>query len=384
MADKKVVIPDDLGNNFELNNKKWRVKLGKGLAPNSSGAIALDSNTIGEAIAEAIGNAPGTGMGVKNGKLVVLRSPDAGNLLEVRENGVYYGVVAQQENWYVDSAGGNDNNKGTKEAPLKTLHGLHNKLKNGSYSYNIYLKEGGTYPVKNNDTNEFTNLFGHLTAVSSINIFPYGNRYDDVINSDAQVAGNGGHYIAHAVKSFSRPAIQFSNYIYTFSNGVNSVRTCAIFNNNIKNIRIRGIKLEVIGNNYPASYDHSLGSKIKCGKLVFEGCVFSFANRPTNIWAYPFVAGVSSVAFTHCAVENPRNNQDSPYAHAGDTLITIFLNDLTGEATTGGANGTTAYEIYRTNVDFVPYLKLDNPGDRYLNMLYMSGRSNYLINRDDV
>ena len=384
MADKKVVIPDDLGNNFELNNKKWRVKLGKGLAPNSSGAIALDSNTIGEAIAEAIGNAPGTGMGVKNGKLVVLRSPDAGNLLEVRENGVYYGVVAQQENWYIDSAGGNDNNKGTKDAPLKTLHGLHNKLKNGTYSYNIYLKEGGTYPVKNNDTNEFTNLFGHLSSVASIVFRPYGSRYDDVINSPAQVAGNGGHYVPTAVKSFSRPSIQFGNYVYTFDNGVNSVRTCSMFHINVNKVTFYGIKLEVIGNNYPASYEHLAGQKIRGNQILFEGCVFSFANLPTNVWWFPFTTDSSSVTINNCAVENPRNNIDSPYVSATSIFSTIFLSDRVSEATTGGANGTTAYDVYRTAVDFVPYLKLDNPGDRYLNMLYMSGRSNYLINRDDV
>ena len=73
MADKKVVIPEDLGTSFELKNKKWGIKLGNGLAPNAQGAISLDPDTIGEAIADAISNSPGTGMGLNSdGKLSVL------------------------------------------------------------------------------------------------------------------------------------------------------------------------------------------------------------------------------------------------------------------------------------------------------------------------
>lgn len=384
MADKKVVIPEDLGTSFELKNKKWGIKLGNGLAPNAQGAISLDPDTIGEAIADAISNSPGTGMGLNSdGKLSVLRSPDAGNLLEVRENGIYYGVVAQQENWYVDSFSGNDDNKGTKNAPLKTLYGLHKKLKNGTYTYSIYLKEGGTYPVMNTETNEYANLFGHLTAVTGIYIRPYGDIYDDVINSQAQRDGNGGHYHPLTVKELQRPTIQFSEFELLLSSGIHSVRTASLFNTNIGIVFLGGIKLDFVGNTFPADYDHIMTVSVRGNKILFEGCVFNFTRRPTNVWYFPITANSVNVSFDNCAVLNPQNNQRHSYAFSEKSMMTIFFSDTGGTTTTGGANGTTAYEVYSNANDFIPYLNIDEGGTKF-NTLYDGPRINYIINRDDV
>ena len=50
-------------------------------------------------------------------------SPDSGNLIEKRANGLYYGIQAPADltNLYVDAVGGNDKNPGTKALPFKTL-----------------------------------------------------------------------------------------------------------------------------------------------------------------------------------------------------------------------------------------------------------------------
>lgn len=50
-------------------------------------------------------------------------SPDAGNLLEKRENGLYYGIQAPADlsGLFVDAVNGDDNNPGTKAQPFKTL-----------------------------------------------------------------------------------------------------------------------------------------------------------------------------------------------------------------------------------------------------------------------
>lgn len=50
-------------------------------------------------------------------------SPDAGNLLEKRENGLYYGIQAPADlsSLYVDCVAGNDDNPGTQALPFKTL-----------------------------------------------------------------------------------------------------------------------------------------------------------------------------------------------------------------------------------------------------------------------
>ena len=50
-------------------------------------------------------------------------SPDSGNLIEKRPNGLYYGIQAPADltNLYVDAVGGNDSNPGTRALPFKTL-----------------------------------------------------------------------------------------------------------------------------------------------------------------------------------------------------------------------------------------------------------------------
>ena len=50
-------------------------------------------------------------------------SPDAGNLIQCRPNGHYYGIEAPADtrNLYFDPATGNNSNAGTKASPLKTM-----------------------------------------------------------------------------------------------------------------------------------------------------------------------------------------------------------------------------------------------------------------------
>lgn len=58
-----------------------------------------------------------------NKKQFMTLSKDKGNLLELRNDGMYYGIQAPPNlsNLYVDAIGGDDNNPGTRERPFKTL-----------------------------------------------------------------------------------------------------------------------------------------------------------------------------------------------------------------------------------------------------------------------
>lgn len=65
-----------------------------------------------------------TGDGTKANPLNVKLSPDSGNLLSLRDNGLYYGTQAAADvsTLYIDPGAGNDSNVGnTPQAPLKTL-----------------------------------------------------------------------------------------------------------------------------------------------------------------------------------------------------------------------------------------------------------------------
>lgn len=376
MADKRVVIPDDLGTSFELKNKKWSIKLDNGLITNSQGAISLDPNTIGEVIAEAISNSPGTGMGLNaDGKLSVLRSPDAGNLLEVRENGIYYGVVAQQENWYIDSINGNDNNKGTKDAPLKTLYGLNKKLKNGTYTYNIYLKEGGTYPLMNTETNEYSNLLNSLSYVNKLSFRIYGDIFDNTINTSENISKMGGRFYPYCIKELQRPVIQISEFDYVYESGVHSVRIPRLGNPNIGVVEFRGIKFDVIGNTFDTNYDALYSYMIGCKEAYFEGCVFNFSRRPTKVWYFPFTSD-ANISIANCGVENPQNNTSYSYSSHYSKICFISVSDILTTPTTGGSNGVPSYDVFLNTVDFLPFL---NQEDTY-NKLYTGSNKSYITN----
>lgn len=60
----------------------------------------------------------------EDGLVNVKLSPDSGNLLEVRQNGIgYWAVISENKNtFYVDALNGNDANTGLKDAPLKTIN----------------------------------------------------------------------------------------------------------------------------------------------------------------------------------------------------------------------------------------------------------------------
>ncbi len=110
------------------------------------------------------------GDGTEKSPLGVQLSPDAGNLLTARENGLYYGqqAAADLSNLYVDSATGDDKNPGTKSLPLKTL-GKAMSMVRSDQSNTIHLRAGGVYSVPNNQ----------VTGGATRTITVYGDPYVD-------------------------------------------------------------------------------------------------------------------------------------------------------------------------------------------------------------
>lgn len=94
MTDIKVVAPMNMGEGLAWNEstKKYDVAL--------SQSVEIVNNQIGLKL-----------------------SPDVGNLLEVRSNGVGLWQVVEPflQRQYVDSINGEDSNEGTKAKPLKTF-----------------------------------------------------------------------------------------------------------------------------------------------------------------------------------------------------------------------------------------------------------------------
>ena len=89
-----VVHPDNMGKSLVFDGMVYNVKVGDTLAVGEDGLV--------------------------NVKL----SPDRGNLLEARANGIgYWEVISEDKNtFFVDAINGNDANSGSREAPIKTIN----------------------------------------------------------------------------------------------------------------------------------------------------------------------------------------------------------------------------------------------------------------------
>lgn len=87
-----------------------------------------------------------SGDGTEKSPLGVQISKGSGNLLTVREDGIYYGqqAAADVSVLYVDSVGGSDANKGTRESPLATLAKAISMVRSDQGN-TIRLRCGGEY-----------------------------------------------------------------------------------------------------------------------------------------------------------------------------------------------------------------------------------------------
>ena len=74
-------------------------------------------------------------------------SADAGNLLQCRTDGMYYGTVAPADvvNQYVDPVRGDDNNSGARASPLRTIKRAIDRLPSNTSGNNIYLEESAVH-----------------------------------------------------------------------------------------------------------------------------------------------------------------------------------------------------------------------------------------------
>lgn len=137
------------------------------------------SNTQGEI--KNANDLAGNGLNASNEKLNVALSKDNGNLLSMRDDGLYYGTQAKANvaNLYVDAIKGidQDPNKvagaGTKENPLRTLK-YANSLAEIGTNRNIYLKEEQDHYVLGTER--------IYIESGALNIRTYGDKVDKLLS----------------------------------------------------------------------------------------------------------------------------------------------------------------------------------------------------------
>ena len=136
-------------------------------------------------------------------------STDTGNLIQCRPNGIYYGIEAPAEirNQYVDAANGDDNNAGTRDAPLRTIKRAIDRLPSNTAGNAIHLHE---------DSVHIWYSSWNRTADVGITFYTYGENTDNAkilwaAKGVPDWAWHGWEYSPRATISFVADATWFAD-----------------------------------------------------------------------------------------------------------------------------------------------------------------------------
>lgn len=138
------------------------------------------------------------GEGTETDPLGVTLSESAGNLLEIRDDGLYYGTSADDEtlNLYVDAVNGSDDNIGSREKPLNTLNRAL-ELTPENKSNTIHLKSGQTFILDRD-----ANIVGCTRIIQ-----PYDDPWMDG-DKVPEITSANPAYFPWCAKALARPVIK--------------------------------------------------------------------------------------------------------------------------------------------------------------------------------
>ena len=230
MTDVKVVAPMNMGKGLVWNEttKQYDVS-----AKDSNGVKVNPDGSVGLAL-----------------------SPDAGNQIELRHNGIYLGNIVRQENswFYVSSVSGNDSNNGSKQAPFKTLTRAFNAIRENKSNgdYNVFLKAGEYFEFPR------TRVWFPQNNMS-LSFHYYGDpKYVDINETF-------GVYRPYGAVDLQRPVLEFTSY---FDSNINSIIYSGFDTGGIFKLRFYGIHVRY--DTLQAGGFAGLGFYHE--ELIYEGC----------------------------------------------------------------------------------------------------------------
>jgi len=244
------------------------------------------------------------GSGIEADRLGVNLSKDAGNLLEIRKDGLYYGVTASDNllNLYVDSINGDDAAEGTRTSPLKTLNrALAMTPENKSNT--IHLRAGQTFILDRTCS---------ITGCSRT-IQPYDDPWFDGDKVPAITPANPAYH-NWAVKALARPTIK-SHLGYNEMNRHYSHEQVSLANG--ATLNLYGLIVDAVPDN-DQQYESGWGpfnfgpfyGESGC-TLMFGGCYLitgasepATLNYPATVVASYSQGGMPFLMFCRCIVLN--------------------------------------------------------------------------------
>ncbi|MGX2956428.1 hypothetical protein ACWIYZ_04970 [Ursidibacter arcticus] len=234
-----VVAPMNMGKglgwNTELKQYEINVNKGNGIVLNPDGTVGLQL------------------------------SPDAGNQLELRPNGVFFGNIPKPENsTFFVSNSGSDSNNGSRETPLRTMHEALSRIANNKTNgyYRIYLHSGQTFSFPQ------TRVWLPQT-LCQIEISYYNDpKYPD----NTQVKGI---YRPYGAEDLKRPTLIFTDFDTEHSGIIYSgFETGGTFALGLYGLNVRYDQLRAGG---------YAGLGFYHDKLIFEGCHIYLNSKSVGI-----------------------------------------------------------------------------------------------------
>ena len=307
-----VVHPDNMGNTLVFKDKVYNVNVG-------------DTLTVG-----------------KDGLVDVKLSNESGNLLQIKDDGLYYGnrPPANLSNLYVDYENGVDQHPdqvdgaGTRAKPLKTITYAVSISKEYT-DYNLWLRENQEHIVDRSKVVAFKR--GNIT------IYPYGSLVDSLLKTLPHRTA------AHVELCNQRknPVIRFTGYNIEVDNGIPNIghiRTQCIVIPPNSNVLFDGVSLRNTQETFIAPSSEITTLKVRdyhrigcSGRFYFtRGLLFNEGATSTLNGVAQETRGLSYFGFVYtvnavCTWYNIQNDNEE---------LSCFLNTPAGQYTTLGSGSS--------------------------------------------
>ena len=258
-------------------------------------------------------------------------SPDAGNKLEDRHNGLYLGSIPVRSNFYV-SLQGNDANDGSRDAPVQSLHRAYELIAEQPTQgwYNIFLKAGQTFRESPKQI--------WLDQGKNLNFFHYDDPYfGDEIRHDG--------FFVDCYKELSRPTIVCD----TYRDG-QIVRWCGLQVSITNNLNLYGVNTEINTNNGPATgvpYRFYVSTMQHTGDITINGELGLASASIINLCNNVFTFRRGNVA--------PFVNDYSPSLQAMNWVVPNQVQTLNGKSGTGRSGNVRQVLKYNNTVAGTTY-----------------------------
>lgn len=311
MTDVKVVAPMNMGNTLVFKDKVYNVNVG-------------DTLTVGE-----------------DGLVDVKLSNASGNLLQKRNDGLYYGVTppVNLANLYVDAENGVDQHPdevvgaGTRAKPLKTL-AYAVRLSRPYTNYTIWLREDQEHNVVASTPIYFKE--------GRIGILPYGPLVDSLL----QTLPHRTAVHVRLCELRKNPVIKFTGHLLETDNGVTdtvNINCGALFIPNNSGVTLNGVSMRNVQEVFtlPNSVTTVLMrryNRISCsGAFYFtRGLLFNEGTPPVVNGSPAVERGLSMFGFVYTV------NGTCTWYHIANVSenLSCFLNTHQGDSTTLGSGSS--------------------------------------------